>query len=89
MTERQAAHRQAIESHVIKHEVIRSYAGMLCGLLIGLGGLAAGTYIAVEGQPWAGSIIGGGTLAALVGVFIKGSQGRQQELERKAPLDHQ
>ena len=44
----------------------------LFGLLIGLAGLGAAVYLGVNGQPWAGSVLGGSTVVALVYAFVRG-----------------
>jgi hypothetical protein len=44
-------------------------------LIIGLGGIAAGSYVAVSGQPAAGGTIATASITGLAVVFLKGRKG--------------
>ena len=83
MAKEQAEHRQALEKTVIHSDIRNSLLGLVFGLIIGLSGLAAGTFLIISGYQTTGAIIGGGTLSGLVGTFIYGSRGRKKEREAK------
>lgn len=83
MAERQADHRRRLEAQVISSDVTNSRIGLLCGLVIGLGGLVAATIIAIYGNPQAGVGMGLVTLASLVSVFVYGSRLRLKERQEK------
>ncbi len=75
----QSEHRKSLETKVINSNVSNSKLGLWFGLVIGLVGIGAGAFLALYDKQIAGSVIGGGSLASLVGVFIYGSQQRQKE----------
>lgn len=79
MAEAQANHRRRIETQVISSDIRNSRLGLVCGLLIGLGGLVAATLIAIKGNPQAGVSMGFLTLGSLVSVFVYGSRLRLKE----------
>ena len=84
MAEGQFAHRTELERKVIDSDISRSKWGQILGFLIAVIGLGVSLVAILYGKQWAGSIIGGATLASLVGVFMYGSRVRSQERERKA-----
>ncbi|MDX1950616.1 MAG: DUF2335 domain-containing protein [Verrucomicrobiota bacterium] len=83
MAENQAAHRIAIENKVISSQQSQAFFGQVCGLVIGLSGLAMATFAAVSGQPVFGGVIGGTTLVSLVGTFVYSRKTQQRELAQK------
>ena len=83
MAEGQFAHRTELERKVIDSDISRSKWGQILGFLIAVIGLGVSLVAILYGKQWAGSIIGGATLASLVGVFMYGSRVRRQERERK------
>ena len=82
MADRQAKHRQNLEGRVIHSDVSNARLGLWFGLIIGLAGISAGTFLAYTGHTIVGTIFGGGTIVSLVGVFVYGSQGRKAEREQ-------
>lgn len=84
MAEEQAAHRKALERKVIESDVNRSMWGQILGFCIAIVGLVVSAVIAVFGSALAGSVIGVGTLASLVGVFMYGARTRKEERLEKA-----
>src|SRR5690349_12341887 len=54
MAEKQADHRRRMETQIVSSDITNSRVGLICGLVIGLGGLVAATIIAVKGNPQAG-----------------------------------
>lgn len=85
MAEEQSAHRKDLEKRVIESDIARSKWGQVLGFVIAIAGLAASALIAIYGNAIAGSIIGVGTLASLVGVFMYGAATRSKErIEKKS-----
>lgn len=83
MAEKEAMHRRNLESLVTSSDIRNSHAGLICGLLVGLGGLIAATLIAIYGNPQAGVGMGFLTLGSLVGVFVYGSRLRMKERDER------
>ncbi len=85
MAEKQAAHRQAMESRALDYEHRRSMLGTQCGLVVALAGFVTAGWVAWIGHPTAAGIIGSVDLGALVGVFMYGkyytSKERRERLE--------
>ncbi len=70
MAERQAAHRQTLESKLVEGSIFASKAGMACGLIVALAVLVTAGWIATHGGAWPGALLGVGDLTALVTVFV-------------------
>lgn len=84
MAEEQSLHRKDLEKKVIESDIARSKWGQILGFIIAIIGLAVSAIVAVYGNAIAGGIIGIGTLASLVGVFMYGTKTRSNErLEKK------
>lgn len=83
MAEEQSSHRRGLEKGVIESDIIRSKWGQILGFIIAIVGLVVSALISVYGNAIAGGIIGVGTLASLVGVFMYGSKTRSIEREEK------
>ena len=83
MAEEQSTHRKDLEKKVIESDIARSKWGQVLGFAIAIAGLAASTLIAIYGSAIAGGIIGVGTLASLVGVFMYGATTRSKERVEK------
>lgn len=79
MAEAQSAHRRELERKVVESDISRSKWGQILGFIIAVLGLIVAGAIAIFGNAVAGSIIGVGTLASLVGVFMYGSKTRSKE----------
>jgi uncharacterized membrane protein len=80
MAEDQSVHRRSLESKAIDSDIKNSQLGLWFGFIIGVFGIGCGAFLMYSGKLIEGGLIGGGTLASLVGVFIYGS--RQRRLER-------
>lgn len=83
MAELQSEHRRELEKKVINSGIVREKWGQNLGFIIAVIGLGASALIAIYGSPVVGGIIGFGTLASLVGVFMYGSKIRSKEREEK------
>lgn len=79
MAEEQSTHRKELERKVIDSDIARSKWGQILGFVIAVAGLAVSAVVAIFGSALAGGIIGVGTLASLVGVFMYGSKTRSKE----------
>ena len=83
MAEDQSLHRRDLESRVIESDISRSKWGQVLGFCIAICGLGASVIVAIYGSAIAGGVIGVGTLASLVGVFMYGSKSRDTERDKK------
>lgn len=79
MAEEQSAHRRDLERDVVSSDIARSKWGQILGFIIALFGLGVSAVIGIYGNAIASGIIGAGTLASLVGVFMYGSKSRARE----------
>ncbi|MEK7208567.1 MAG: DUF2335 domain-containing protein [Patescibacteria group bacterium] len=84
MAEGQFTHRTELERKVIASDIARSKLGQILGFVIAIVGLICSVIISMYGNQIAGTILGVGTLASLVSVFMYGSRVRKEERERKA-----
>ncbi len=87
MAEGQFAHRTELERKVISSDIARSKLGQVLGFIIAIVGLICSVIISLYGNQIAGTILGVGTLASLVSVFMYGSRVRKEERERKVSGD--
>ncbi len=83
MAEGQFVHRTELERKVIDSDITRSKWGQILGFVIAIAGLVASGVVSIYGKEWAGGMIGLGTLASLVGVFMYGSKVRSEERKEK------
>ncbi|MEZ4104536.1 MAG: DUF2335 domain-containing protein [Candidatus Paceibacterota bacterium] len=83
MAEEQSSHRRNLEKKVIESDIYRSKWGQILGFIIAIVGLSVSAVIGVFGNPVAGSIMGTGTVAGLVWVFMYGSRLKSEELKEK------
>jgi len=83
MAEEQSLHRRELEKKVIESDISQSKWGQRLGFVISMTGLVVSALVAIYGNPIAGTIIGVGTIASLVGVFMYGTNSRKQEREKK------
>jgi uncharacterized membrane protein len=85
--ESQQRHRQSLETRIVESGVQRSWYGLWCALAVALSGMAIAALAVVYGQPTPASIIGGGTLGALVTAFLTGRSHQERErAERRNAL---
>lgn len=84
MAEQQAEHRRALEQQAIKSDIKNSKLGIWFGFIIGMSGIIGGIVVAVFGkQQLGGAALSFASLAALVGVFIYGSESRKKEQSKE------
>jgi len=83
MAETQQKHRHGMESKVLDSHIARSQQGLWCGLIVAIGGLSVSGFSIYWGYSVAGVLLGSGTLASLVGVFVYGKREQKEELTAK------
>ena len=71
MAEAEQKNRHALQRLGLRGEVFRTIGGMFSALLITLVMIGTSTYLVVNGYPWPGTLLGGGTLVSVVTVFLK------------------
>jgi len=79
MAEKQQDHRMAMEMMVVGSHNFQSKLGQIFGLIIGLFGIACGTFLAFNGHTTVGGIVAGGTVISLVSVFVLGKKTQNKE----------
>jgi len=84
--ERQALHRQQLETIVVTHELRRSTWGILGGIVVTLGIEAIAGLMVLNGYAIQGAAMGGFWLVGLAGVFVYGTRSRRQERLDKTRL---
>jgi len=83
MAERQAVHRQALETSNLQSHVTRSYWGLACGFILAMVIVIVGAVLALHGKTITGGLFMGVPVVALVGVFVIGSRDNRGERERR------
>lgn len=83
MAESQSAHRIKIEESVVRANNRDSFLGVLFGGFIGLIATIGAIYLINEGKNIQGFIVLIGSLATLVGVYLKGSSEDKKDLQDK------
>lgn len=86
LAEDQSRHRMKLEVKVVDSDISRSWAGLACGMVMGLSLLAGGIVVILNGHDTAGTAIVTSTLAGVVGAFVYGKMSQSAERERKAQL---
>jgi uncharacterized membrane protein len=84
LTERQTDHRMRLESSVVASQQAQSARGQWFAFLIGLYGITAGAYVALQGHDWVGGGIAGTTVISLVYTFVTGKRAQRKDLSEKA-----
>ncbi len=83
MFQKQVEHRMSQEKFAVRQENLRSWGGLICGFLVACLGLVGSVVLGIHGDSVTASVIGGGTLVSLVGVFVLGKNATVKErLER-------
>lgn len=83
MFESQSNHRRQLEITALSIEGRNSLLGIIAGWFIGFFGLLVAGFCVYTGHDTAGGVIGGVSLASLVGTFIYGTRERRLEREQK------
>jgi uncharacterized membrane protein len=86
LAEKQTEHRIGIEAKVIGSDISRSWGGLICGFVVALTCVAAGTICILYGHDWAGATLATGAVGGLVYTFIHGTAARKAERTEKAKM---
>ena len=78
MAERQAAHRQEIEKTVVNSGSLNSKLGIVSALFVAIAVLIGGVICILKGHDWAGGSIVAIDIVGLCGVFVYGTNIRNQ-----------
>lgn len=84
-TREQSLHRMGIEHLAVSEQLKQDTRGQHYGLIIAVLGLVSATVLGALGHEVTASVIGGGTLVALVTVFVTGKKAQRADLEEKDP----
>jgi uncharacterized membrane protein len=83
MAKAQSKHRMQLESTVINGDGRRAWGGLIFGFVISCLALGGGIYLIDRGHDKYGALISTGSLGALVGIFVYGSNNRRAERKEK------
>lgn len=84
--EQQTEHRIRLEAKVINADILKSWAGLVCGLVVSLTCIGSGVICILHGHDWAGATIATGAVVGLVSTFIYGTTARKAERTEKAKM---
>ena len=84
--EEQARHRRGLEHLDLTWGIVRSFAGLVAGLVVVLAMVWASYELIMAGHDVAGSILGTGSLATLAAIFAYGSHLREDERIKKIEM---
>lgn len=76
---RQAVHRQTLESYALHHEAQRSWCGLAAGFIIAMSAIAGGVYCILNDHDVAGASLVGTSLVGIVTSFVVGTVSRASE----------
>lgn len=71
-TQIEAEHRRKETTRINGFIFVEHLIGQIFSLIIGVGGIAAGSWVASVGQPWAGGTIATASISGLAVVFLTG-----------------
>jgi hypothetical protein len=71
-TQIEAEHRRKETSRINGFIFTEHIIGQVFALIIGIGGIGAGSWVAIIGQPWAGGTIATASITGLAVVFLTG-----------------
>lgn len=71
-TQIEAEHRRKETSRINGFIFFEHLIGQIFALIIGVGGIGAGSWVAISGQPWAGGTIATAAITGLAVVFLTG-----------------
>ncbi len=83
MAEKQAEHRQMLESMALKSNTRNSAFGVVFAFILGVITILCGATLAYFGRELSGTLLGSAGLIGLVGVFIYGTRSNQKERASK------
>lgn len=71
-TQIEAEHRRIETTRINKYIFVEHLLGQVFALIIGLAGIIAGAWVAIDGEPWAGGTIATASISGLAIVFLTG-----------------
>lgn len=83
---KQSDHRMWMEKYHLQSSSHRSWGGLIAGFLISMSFLSGSIFLITHGYPGWGEGLGGGTIAAIVAIFITGQNSQRSEREQKSNL---
>jgi uncharacterized membrane protein len=86
LAEKQTQHRIGIENKVIDSDIGKSWIGLVCGLIVALACVGAGTACILYGHDWAGATLATGAVGGLVYTFVYGTASRKAERAEKPKM---
>ena len=69
--EDEAAHVRTLERRTLGWDTFSTVLGQILAFFVAISGLGLTAYAIHAQQPWVAAVLGGGTLASLVGVFLR------------------
>lgn len=84
--EEQGRHRRELEKYALHWGTIRSFAGVVCGLIVTLCFLFVSYSLIKNGHGWEGTVLGTFDIVGLVTVFVYGTHVVRDERVRKARI---
>ncbi len=75
-TQIEAEHRREETSRVNGFILVEHFLGQVSALTLGVTGILGGSYVAINGQPWAGVAIAASVMAGLTFVYLAGAKKR-------------
>jgi uncharacterized membrane protein len=84
--EQQTEHRIRLETRVVNADISKSWAGLICGLVVSLACIGSGVTCVLYGHDWAGTTIATGAVVGLVSTFIYGTAVRKAERTEKTKI---
>jgi uncharacterized membrane protein len=83
MAEKQQAHRMELEQITVSGDNHRANWGLICGVVVALAVLTVSGILAYTNHETTAVILAGADIAALVGVFVYGTQSRRIERQER------
>ncbi|MDR2031919.1 MAG: hypothetical protein LBP86_06650 [Azoarcus sp.] len=80
-TGKEAEHRRCESNTVNTYVFVERLVGMILAAIIGLAGIGGGGYLALNGQPWAGTTIAGAMIGTLAVAFLR----REKQTQEREP----
>ena len=75
-----------METEVVKSDALRANLGLAAGFVVALAFIGGSAYCIVNGHDVAGTVLGGGTIASLVGTFVYGTNSRRHERKEREKM---
>lgn len=84
----EAAHRRKMDECISGYIFKEKLSGVVAGVIVALVGMIISGYVILQGHDWAGTVLGGAQLVALVSIFVlKKLNIKSDDSENKAKTD--